>query len=162
MTDPFSVAGSAVGVVSLGLTVCQGLIDYYEAYRSQDEEAEGIVQRLEGLSNTLEILQDRTGKLGSAHTATTQNVEKRIIACASGIKKLEKLLGEFQQTPAATAGSSFSSKVETQGRKALYPFRRSTIKNLDETVRALESSLMLAVLALQMYATHWHLLSSKC
>jgi hypothetical protein len=33
MADPFSGAGGAVGVVSLGLTVCQGLLAYYGPFK---------------------------------------------------------------------------------------------------------------------------------
>jgi hypothetical protein len=42
MGDPFSVAGSAVGVISLGLTVCQGLLTYYGQFKAYDEEIRDV------------------------------------------------------------------------------------------------------------------------
>lgn len=33
MSDPLSIIGSAVGIVSLGITVVQGLVDYYAAFQ---------------------------------------------------------------------------------------------------------------------------------
>lgn len=42
MGDTFSVAGGAVGVISLGLTVCQGLLAYYGPFKAVDEQIHEI------------------------------------------------------------------------------------------------------------------------
>ena len=42
MGDPFSVAGSAVGVISLGLAICQSLISYYGSWKAYDDEIKSL------------------------------------------------------------------------------------------------------------------------
>jgi hypothetical protein len=58
MGDPFSVAGSAVGVISLGLQVCQGLASYINKYKSADKEMRDFKCRIEGLESILQGLRD--------------------------------------------------------------------------------------------------------
>lgn len=58
MGDPFSVAGSAVGVISHGLTVCQGLLAYYGPFKAFDEQNHDISTRLRRSKSTLKALQD--------------------------------------------------------------------------------------------------------
>ncbi|KAL2835358.1 hypothetical protein BJY01DRAFT_252734 [Aspergillus pseudoustus] len=56
MTDPFSVAGSAVGVASLGLTICQGFLAYYGPYKSFHEDIEEFVSRIENVNSLMSVL----------------------------------------------------------------------------------------------------------
>lgn len=58
MGHPFSVAGSAVGVVSLGLQVCQGPASYIDKYKSADKEVNNIKCKVEGLNLILQELSD--------------------------------------------------------------------------------------------------------
>lgn len=38
MSDPLSVAGSAVGIISLGIQVCNGLLVYADAIRGRSQD----------------------------------------------------------------------------------------------------------------------------
>ncbi|CZS86058.1 unnamed protein product [Fusarium graminearum] len=60
MSDPLSVAGTAVGIASLGIQVCQGLIKYLQAVNDRNEEIKDAVRDvkqvlslLDNLNNTL-------------------------------------------------------------------------------------------------------------
>ncbi|KAL4910540.1 hypothetical protein BDW74DRAFT_172011 [Aspergillus multicolor] len=63
MADPFSLLSGAAGVVSLGLTVCQGLVAYYGSFTAFSSETESFLTRVKGLSATLELLQSRLNRL---------------------------------------------------------------------------------------------------
>lgn len=56
MADPFSVAGSAVGVISLGLAVGQGLLAYYGPLKAYDEQIHDVSDRIKSFSSTLKAL----------------------------------------------------------------------------------------------------------
>lgn len=45
MMDGLSVAGSAAGIISLGIQVTQSLTDYYEAYKGQQLEITNIAKK---------------------------------------------------------------------------------------------------------------------
>jgi hypothetical protein len=49
MADPISAAGTAVGIISLGLQVSQGLIKYYTHFKAHDKEIADTVSRSEAL-----------------------------------------------------------------------------------------------------------------
>lgn len=50
------VAGTAVGIASLGITVCQGLLSYYDAWRSYDHDISSTYSDVDDLSKTLILL----------------------------------------------------------------------------------------------------------
>tara|TARA_R110002003_G_scaffold106_18_gene8866 strand:+ start:5083 stop:5286 length:204 start_codon:yes stop_codon:yes gene_type:complete len=57
MADLVSVAGTAIGVTSLGIQLCQAIIKYYSRFRSFDDDISGVVKRAEVLGCTLETLE---------------------------------------------------------------------------------------------------------
>jgi hypothetical protein len=57
MPDPFSVVSGAAGIVSLGLTLCQGLVAYYGPFNAFDSGIGSLVTRVKELKAILELLQ---------------------------------------------------------------------------------------------------------
>ncbi|KAL4922022.1 hypothetical protein BDW62DRAFT_197258 [Aspergillus aurantiobrunneus] len=57
MADPFFVRAGVVGVVSLGLTLCQGLITYYGPWNGYDNEIADFSTKVEGLMSTSKVLE---------------------------------------------------------------------------------------------------------
>ena len=51
------VAGSAVGIASLGIQVCQGLLTYYDAWRAYDQDITSTYNAITDLRDTLTILE---------------------------------------------------------------------------------------------------------
>ena len=49
MTDPLSVAGSVVGVISLGIQVTTSLVNFYNSYKGQESDIIHITEKLDGL-----------------------------------------------------------------------------------------------------------------
>lgn len=56
MADPLSFTGTAVGIVSLVLSVWNGLLQYYSAWKDFDNDVLDIYNRLEDLSKTFKLL----------------------------------------------------------------------------------------------------------
>lgn len=50
------VAGSVVGIVSLGIQVCQGLLTYYDGWRGYKTDVDSTRESIEDLSSTLTLL----------------------------------------------------------------------------------------------------------
>ena len=59
MGDPLSITASAAGLVSLGLTVCSGLLDYYNVWKDQPSDVSDMCESLGALSKTFELLDER-------------------------------------------------------------------------------------------------------
>ncbi|TGZ80770.1 hypothetical protein EX30DRAFT_341387 [Ascodesmis nigricans] len=71
MADPLSVAGTAVGIVSLGITVLQGLTTYYSDVKDQDNDIVSVNTQLRRL---LEIFTDIESRIDE--TKNTLPLEK--------------------------------------------------------------------------------------
>lgn len=85
MADPFSIGGSAVGIVSLGIIVSQGLLGYYGDWKDCDEDIGNTLSSIHALSSiTLEILWSVLGGAQGAQSMTS-HVEGDIQACSGAI-----------------------------------------------------------------------------
>lgn len=147
MADPLSVTGSAVGVISLGLTVCQGLLQYYRAYKNYEEDVLRMcrsVDQLQQILQTLNTTLQATAFVGEAIT----KVEENILACEQAIKRLDQKLAKVRKADVPT---DVSSKVWMQLRRALYPFRESTLAKFREILADLRDGLSLSLGTLQVW-----------
>lgn len=73
-------------------------------------------------------------------------VQKSLESCRQGVEKLEKRLAKIKSAPSP---AGLREKAENQFRKALYPFKESTLAKLRETVSELRNNLSLALHVLQ-------------
>ncbi|KAL9122142.1 MAG: hypothetical protein Q9187_001305 [Circinaria calcarea] len=147
MADPFSIAGSAVGVTSLGLTVCQGLLQYYRAYKDYEDDVLRMCTSVNGLQQTLHVLDSILRENTLIGEAVTK-VEENILACEEGIKKLNQKLAKVRE---ANVPSNVSGKVWIQLRRALYPFKESTMAKFREILADLRDGLSFSLSTLEIY-----------
>ena len=150
MSDPFSVAGSAVGVVSLGLTVCQGLVEYYEAWRSQDDELSNFLQDCNDLTSTLTQLWNFLERPSSSPSNVVEHVTALVKRLSNRILQLQKILEQCRQT---SLPQGISQKLGHTARRALYPFKRATIRSLREAIDDARQTLTAGVQVLQLYVS---------
>ncbi|KAA8647781.1 hypothetical protein EYZ11_013356 [Aspergillus tanneri] len=141
MADPLSAAGSAVGVISLGLTVCQGVLAYYGPFKAFHEQVDEVACRIAALDGILKALQHvltDAHVLSASETAPSAAVGiDTILDCQEGLNKLRKMLEKCDKTK--QAGSSIAPKKRID--RLSYPFRRETLKALMETTSWLQANL---------------------
>jgi uncharacterized protein YoxC len=154
MADPFSVISGAAGVVSLGLTACQGLVAYYAPFKSFSTETESFVTSVKGLSATLELLKSRINRLQNPVNPYVadelQLVTDRINDCETALQHLSQTLKKCQ-------GYDIAGIITRKGKafaRAHYPFKRGTLVFLTQTVTRLQSNLDIALHALHLYVRH--------
>ncbi|KAL3469151.1 hypothetical protein BJX99DRAFT_265470 [Aspergillus californicus] len=73
MADPFSIAGSTVGVVSLGLQVCNTLVTYCRSVKDADQDIQTIANKAAGLRVPLKTLRDTRGTRGERFGKSSTN-----------------------------------------------------------------------------------------
>jgi hypothetical protein len=101
MVDPFSVAGSAVGVIPLGITVAQELFDCYAAFQGQKSDVAHTTKKLCGLLELLESLRQQLERLVSQADdhGILANMNSCMEDCKELIRDLEAELNKFNQAP---------------------------------------------------------------
>jgi hypothetical protein len=148
MSDPFTVAVSVAGLLSLGIQVTQSLVDFYASYKDRDSNLTGTTQELESLLDILQHLNRALAnrKFEADERGLVEKIENAIKDCEEAIKELEDECKRFKKT--STQGNIDALKVVA--RKLTYPFRRGTLQNIDENVGELRRNVSLALAVLQL------------
>ncbi|KAL3455653.1 hypothetical protein BJX64DRAFT_271949 [Aspergillus heterothallicus] len=149
MADPFSITGSAVGVISLGLTICQGLLAYYGPYKSFHEEINEATSRVQSLDSILTNLHNVISTAPSFNanppSRSVQAAIQSIQSCKSGLQSLETMLRKCR----ITRPVGKQSRPANQLNRLLYPFKRETLVKLMATVTWLQANVNTSLLLLQ-------------
>lgn len=145
--EGFAVASSAAGLVSLGLTVCQGLLKFYESWKGAEDDVKRMYNSVERLTKTFISLR-RSIRQSQFSRDIVASVEESILMCENGLLTLEKKLSKINS--ASQANGRRSHRLRSQFQRALYPFKESTIVKLKEICSDLQSDLVLALETLQM------------
>lgn len=150
MSDPFSAVGSVVGIISLRLTVCHGIVSYYDGWHARDEDIDEAVKDVRVFSRQLSLLHTRIGKL-PARQADIVGPAQELAArfTDQGITKLKAILKKCEAVPSQDGEKH---RIHNAARRMLYPFKRATLQALREAVRHTQQSLLTLLQLLQMYA----------
>lgn len=148
MVDPFSLSSSAVGIIAVGLTVCNGVTQYYNSYKRAPEAVKAIETHVANLTRVLNLLRSVIYSRQHEFSPNTwEQVEEYILACGEGVRKLEKKLMKCKATEAQETNGL--TNIKSASKRLLYPFRESTLAKFREIVSELMDPLSLALDALQ-------------
>ncbi|KEZ43579.1 hypothetical protein SAPIO_CDS4505 [Scedosporium apiospermum] len=146
MADPLSVTGSAVGIVSLGLTVSKGLIKYIEGVRGRKSNTDNTARKLKCLLDSLNVINSQISDPNfRPKQDLLSNIERSIQDCKDSIGKLEAENKKFLDLPM----DSIPTVARAGLRRVAYPFKEETLRKLEGDVEAAISCLKLALDALQ-------------
>jgi hypothetical protein len=148
MAGPLSLAGTAPGFVSLGFTVCQGLMDYVDGLRCRKDDIESTLRHVNCLRETFAIIDSATSKLSHDHPAATAAVDRSLRLSEENLNRLSLVLDELRKE--VLPSDNLNSKVAAQTRKFSYPFRRTNLRRLETSVHDLNGSLQTVLQALEL------------
>lgn len=128
------------GVISLGISVAQGLIKYYSSWKDAPHDTATTIDSLDGLVQILKQI-DSSYDLREKQKS---ELEGSVKACEVGVKKLQQKLEKVQHI-SNKQSPTVGDKVKSHYLRALYPFKESTLAKLREIVSDLKGNLSLAV-----------------
>lgn len=158
MSDPLSIVGSAVGIISLGIHVCQGLISYLQSFKGQVQEIQDSIKETQTIVSLLNSVKDVLVKLDQ-HSA-------RAIAMVDCLKDSEKRLRELQgfllklQKPQDTSQDT-PQRIKNARHVLAYPFLQGKLSALRQSLQDLLQNLNLAVNIASLYVLS-NTLNSSC
>lgn len=141
------IVGTVVGVLSFGIQVCQGLVSYYQSCKDQDEKVNDVLRDVDQLSITLANIQSCLSKLHDGQFQAISQVSDSVIACGAAIVRLNQLLAKCHQTAVPV---DFRERMGVLTRRAVFPFQQNTIKDLRDTVKGLQTNLLVALQVLHL------------
>jgi hypothetical protein len=139
-------AGSAVGIASLGIQVCQGLVSYYHDWRSYHEDISSACDKVTSLERTFALLIETLGQ-ASLNAKQTAQVRDSLLSCNDSIRALDKRCTKLQ---GAGQPASFRERAAAVTKRTLYPFKASTLAKVSEAVNDVLDQLALAVQTLHL------------
>ena len=148
------VASSAVGIASLGIQVCQGLLSYYNSWKAYKSDIATACQCVDDLRQTFELLEGTLHKQ-ELDSARVKRAEECLGSCTDALSDLEKTL---QRIHTYASPSGLQEKLHSGFQRLIYPFRESTLVKIREIVSELREhvSLALQVLQLDLSASSHH------
>ena len=149
MAEALGVAGSVVGIVSLGIQLTQGLLKYYGSWKDQDNDISDMCASLDSLQRTLTILSKTIQPPARFGMSIKDSVEKHVNRIHSALERLKDELRKVQGTESPKPGSR--SAMRRHVRRALYPFREETLSKIRRVVFEARSNLDLALQVLQVF-----------
>ncbi|KAJ6031800.1 NACHT nucleoside triphosphatase [Penicillium herquei] len=148
MADPLSIASGIAGLLSLGIQVTQSLVEFYTTYKNQDDDVAKLTQNLDNLQNVFRALDAAVEERRTqANTQDLlQEIEKAVLKCEEIIVELRGECDKFQKSSAV----GLKDLVKVAGRRAAYPFRKSTLQKLEEDVGEIRENLLFGLNVLQL------------
>ncbi|KAF5695396.1 hypothetical protein FDENT_479 [Fusarium denticulatum] len=147
MGDPFSIATGVAGLVSLGITVCDGLHTYFSAIKDRKDDLAIVTQNVAVFKFQISAVQFSASKLGHRHSPAIDGLQLSLINCEMQLKCLETLLNELLPTEDPSLAKNIWRKQKLIAR---YPFDRKKLVQLEEYLSRANSTLSSFIQALNL------------
>ena len=147
--EAVGAASGVAGLLSLGITVCQSLLDYYHSWKHAEENVAKTYTSIEELSKILRLLAiavDYKQFNGEIVDQIRDSIESTEDSLLNLERKLKKVCLVVLQ-------SGWKDKAKAQFRRTLYPFKESTLAKLRELCGETRGNLSLALSLLQIDAS---------
>lgn len=148
MAESLAVASGIAGLLSLGIQVTQSLVNFYTAYKDQGTDLAKITQNLDNLQSIFRALKVAVDERRSR--ADTQDLLREV---DEAVQKSEEVIAELHSECEKfhkVSATSLKDCVRVAGRRAAYPFRKSTIQKLEEDVSDIRENISFALDVLQL------------
>jgi hypothetical protein len=126
-------AGTVVGAISLGITLCDGIATYCHAWKHQDDDVRSLIALCEALK---QLLQDIEQGVKGNQTLDANIVEKlndTLQACTEHIEAVLRLTKKYTVGPATTA---WKGKARELAQRLKFPFEKKTLEELKDIMIA--------------------------
>jgi len=140
MSDPLSVAGTAVGIASLGIQVCQGLIQYLRAVRGRKEDIRDGICEIEQVVSLLYSLNSLLSRIGPQ--AETAPLRSCLNSCYAKLESLQKVLGSLDDIHHS---SNVTKRAANAMRSVTYPFQQEKITGIRQSLQSVLNDLNLII-----------------
>ncbi|KAF5670727.1 hypothetical protein FCIRC_8893 [Fusarium circinatum] len=147
MGDPFSIATGVAGLVSLGITVCDGLHKYFSAIKDRKDDLAIVTQNLALFKFHIFAVQSSASKLGHHHSPAIYGLGLSLINCEMQLKCLDTLLNELRPTENLSLTKEVWRKQRLMAR---YPFDRKKLVQLQEYLSRANTTLSSFIQALNL------------
>lgn len=137
--DPFSVVTGSAGLVSLGITICDGLLTYCRTYKSRENDLNVLGDHCGRLQVLLQVVERRleSGTIADASFRTT--MKECFAASEHSVSDVQALNGKYSSSVITVSPMRSRSKVALW--KLLYPFEADRFETLRKQLNDFHAAL---------------------
>ncbi|KAH7008767.1 hypothetical protein EDB80DRAFT_872565 [Ilyonectria destructans] len=140
--DPFTAVTGAAGLVSLGITICDGLLTYCHNYRARSNDLLVLGQHAERLRTFLRHLEER--QQGTVtNSALKSSINECLGACNMCLQEFGTFSDKYSQQPPIP---SLKSQGKSVVRKLQYPFQRNMFEFFKQQMHEFQFALSSQIL----------------
>lgn len=147
--DPFSLTTGVAGFVSLGLTLCDGIVTYCRDYHSQSRDIEALSQHADQLQTYLRLFEHRAAGNGRVDASLKFALGESLDACVACILEVESLASKYTLPNRQVKGFSIRGNAVMDRLK--YPFHKHELQSFREQLNDLRTALYGYQLLLNQY-----------
>jgi ankyrin repeat domain-containing protein 50 len=144
------IVSGAVGLVSFGIQITQGLLEYYGSWKDQDTDVSDMCASLDSLLRALTILRETKQRHATSSMQVENSVEEIVNRVDEAMKKLDDELRKVRGTEYPKPGG-MRAAMRRHVRRALYPFKEQTLRKIQQVVSEARSNLGIALQVLQVF-----------
>jgi hypothetical protein len=142
MADPFSVAGTAVGITSLGIQTCQILYNYYSQLKGYRDDIDNVLQQVQGLQGILESVREVKARFEIDDHAPSSQLQLALEACQKALGELKKMADKCNTSQQS---GSIQSRIKDVKKRVLWPYKKDTLEGMQATLSRFQENLSLAL-----------------
>ncbi|KAF3387518.1 hypothetical protein F1880_001511 [Penicillium rolfsii] len=142
MSDPFSVAAGAVGVVPLGIQLCKEISSYTEVWRGYDGDLQSIGLKAESLKTPLKRLRDLVEDTRLTDPEIATDINEKTLGLNFQIKRLENKVVLIKPVLSDKTSDKFRNKLK----KVAYPaFARDCLRDIRSDLDSMQSTIQMTL-----------------
>lgn len=139
MSDPFSVAGSAVGVISLGLSLCGAIIRYAQDTQGQSDDLKYLATKASNIRSLLKNLRELIEETENDLPDVAEDLESKAVGLQVYLDRLNEPIENYKRARAAT--TSVRSRAQRTWNAAIYHFKKEELFEVRDCLQSMEMDL---------------------
>lgn len=146
--ESIGLAASFAGLVSLGLQITRGIVQYVDAFESRQKDLDFVRDENEALHATLRVVNTSLGAHGQSQEVTA--------AADLNMQLLKKELDSVKALYTDLAdrnGQNWTIRLDNKKKRFTYAFNRSKIQELGQRLQKASNALQLTLNAMDLYVS---------
>jgi predicted nucleic acid-binding Zn-ribbon protein len=143
MSDPLSITGSAVGVISLGLYLCGEIARYAQNVQGQTDDMQYLATKATNIRSLLKNLRELIDETRSDLPDVAEDLESKVLGLQVYLDKLKRPIEKYEQAQAATKRVRIRARSTLN--KAIYHFKKEELFEVRDCLQSMEIDLTTAL-----------------
>jgi hypothetical protein len=141
------VAGTIIGALSFGITLCDGIVTYCHAWKDQDKEIRSLTSLCETSKQLLQDIEQRIKDKPTLDPSVVQILNATLQACTKHTEEVLRLTRSYSAGPGP---STMKLRARDLLQRLKFPFEKKTLEELRNIMVAFRGNVDTAMSVLQL------------